>query len=74
MLTSQILIVMISFEHCKDGVTQVIVTSSDHSQEIQDSALAHGAVAYVSKSEDPEIVEQLLEWIVGLSEITTHIN
>ena len=28
-------------EKCKGGFTQIIVTSSDHSQEIQESALAH---------------------------------
>lgn len=45
----------------------VVVTSSNHSKEIERSVMERGAAAYLQKSDDPEEIERALYTLAGYS-------
>lgn len=49
------------------GMSSVIATSTTCSKEMEETALAHGADAYVPKSENPDELHHLMERIVNLA-------
>lgn len=55
-------------EQIKDHHMPVVITGPDPSAEIEQSARDHGAAAYLSSSEDPDTLEELLRELVRLAE------
>lgn len=56
------------------GISSVIATSSTCSKEIEETALAHGADAYVPKSENPDEIQHLMERIVNLAPTLAEVH
>ncbi len=54
-------------EKCKQQSASVIITSEKHSPAIERSARDRGATAYVTNSENPEEIEELLTRISQLA-------
>ncbi|MBX7144074.1 MAG: response regulator [Oligoflexia bacterium] len=52
---------------CRNGRATVVVSSEVCSREIEDSARAHGASGYVTKSDNPEDIEALLYELATVS-------
>lgn len=54
-------------EKCQEGVTSVVVTSENTVPEMDEVSREWGAEAYITKSENPDDVEQALRTIVDLA-------
>jgi DNA-binding response OmpR family regulator len=54
-------------EKWKEGVSSLVVTSDGRSREIEQRALETGATAYITKTDDPDDIQDLLERIVNLA-------
>jgi len=60
----------LEFVHrCRDGQASIIVSSESASQDIEVSARRFGAQGYVSKSDDMEEIEALLNQMLALTPI-----
>ena len=59
---------------CNEGLTRVIATSEASGPEVEKWAMQNGASHYVSKSEDPEEIEELLGQVEALSELSNTLH
>lgn len=60
--------------NCRQHAIPVVVTSTNHSPEIEKSAAAYGAIGYIAKSDDPELVEQFVHSLASISFAHTDLN